>query len=143
MHFQRGSDAHGAKRALLIVRNTLQTLVKARLRWIARGITLKYIDTYKTVRPFIIDNFKTAPVATQNIIDLFEIMEAREGRAATLRAFQLELNEWYLRIEGKLMANSIPNQTVDEACFVDLDGPNMREYYVKRKGDLWRYQPSL
>ncbi len=113
------------------------------MRWIARGITLKYIDTYKTVRPLIIDNFKTAPVATQNIIDLFEIMEAREGRAATLRAFQLEPNEWYLRIEGKLMANSIPNQAVDEARFVDLDGPNMREYYVKRKGDLWRYQPSL
>lgn len=41
------------------------------------------------------------------------------------------------------MANSIPNQAVDEARFVDLDGPNMREYYVKRKGDLWRYQPSL
>ena len=41
------------------------------------------------------------------------------------------------------MANSIPNHAVDEARFVDLDGPNMREYNVKRKGDLWRYQPSL
>ncbi len=30
----------------------------------------------------------------------FEIMEAREGRAATLIASQLEPNEWYLRIEG-------------------------------------------
>lgn len=77
MYYSCRGDAHGAKRALFIARNTLQALVKARLRWIARGITLKYIDTYKTVRPLIIDNFKTTPVATQNIIDLFEIMEAR------------------------------------------------------------------
>ena len=37
----------------------------------------------------------TTPISTQNSVDLFEIMEAREGRRATVFASQLEPNEWY------------------------------------------------
>ena len=79
--------------------------------------------------------FMTTPIATQNAVDLFEIMEARESRAATLIASQLEPNEWYLRIEGELMADSILNRVATGARYVDLDGPNMREYFAKQKGD--------
>ncbi|MEG1124856.1 MAG: hypothetical protein RSE62_22145 [Citrobacter sp.] len=39
-----------------------------------------------------------------------EIMEAREGRCETIIASQLEPNEWYLQIEGELMADSILNR---------------------------------
>ena len=68
------------------------------------------MDEYKTVRLLIIDDFMTTPIETRNAIDLFEIMEAREHRRATLIASQLEPNEWYLRIEGELMADSILNR---------------------------------
>ena len=64
---------------------------------------------------------------------LFEIMEAREGRAATLIASQLEPNEWYLRIEGELMADSILNRVATGARYIDLDGPNMREYFARER----------
>ena len=93
------------------------------------------MDAYKTVQLLIVDDFMTTPIATQNAVDLFEIMEAREGRAATLIASQLEPNEWYLRIEGELMADSILNRVATGARYVDLDGPNMREYFAKQKGD--------
>ena len=66
-------------------------------------------------------------------MDLFEIMEAREGRAATLIASQLEPNEWYLRIEGELMADSILNRIATGSRYIDLDGPNMREYFAKKR----------
>lgn len=63
-------------------------------------------------------------------------VEACEGRAATLIASQLEPNEWYLRIEDELMADSILNRIATGARYIDLDGPNMREYFAKRKGEL-------
>lgn len=91
------------------------------------------MDEYKTVRLLIIDDFMTTPIETRNAIDLFEIMEAREHRRATLIASQLEPNEWYLRIEGELMADSILNRIATGARYIDLDGPNMREYLAKEK----------
>ncbi|MFR3452461.1 MAG: ATP-binding protein [Collinsella sp.] len=78
----------------------------------------------------------TTPISTQNSVDLFEIMEAREGRRATVIASQLEPNEWYLRIEGELMADSILNRIATGARYIDLEGPNMREYCrQKRRAD--------
>ena len=75
----------------------------------------------------------TTPITTQNAVDLFEIMEARESLAATPVASQLEPNEWYLRIEGELMADSILNRIATGARYIDLEGPNMREYFAKKK----------
>ena len=42
------------------------------------------MDELKTVPLLIIDDFMTTPIATQNAVDLFEIMEAREKLCATL-----------------------------------------------------------
>ena len=91
------------------------------------------MDAYKRVQLLIVDDFPTTPIATQGAIDLFEIMEAREGRTATLIASQLEPNEWYLRIEGELMADSILNRVATGARCIYLDGPNMREYFAKKR----------
>ena len=91
------------------------------------------MDGYKSVDLLIIDDFMTTPITTQNSIDLFEIMEAREGRRATIIASQLEPNEWYLRIEGELMADSILNRIATGARFIDLEGPNMRDHLAKKK----------
>jgi DNA replication protein DnaC len=94
------------------------------------------MDALKTVQLLIVDDFMTTPIATQNAVDLFEVMEAREGRRATVIASQLEPNEWYLRIEGELMADSILNRIATGARYVDLEGPNMREHFAKRREEL-------
>ena len=60
-------------------------------------------------------------------------MEAREGRRATVIASRLEPNEWYLRIEGELIADSVLNRIATGARYIDLDGPNMRESFAKRQ----------
>lgn len=104
-----------------------------RCRAAGDGSYYQRMDAYKTVQPLIVDDFMTTPIATQNAVDLFEIMEAREGRAATLNASQLEPNEWYLRIEGELMADSILNRVATGARYIDLDGPNMRECFAERR----------
>ena len=97
------------------------------------GSYFEKMDAYKSVELLIVDDFMTTPIATLNSIDLFEIMEAREGRRATVIASQLEPNEWYLRIEGELMADSILNRIATGARYIDLEGPNMRDYFAKRK----------
>lgn len=91
------------------------------------------MDLLKNVQLLIIDDFMTSPIATENAVDLFEIMEAREGKRATIIASQLEPNEWYLRIEGELMADSILNRIATGARYVDIEGPNMREYFANLK----------
>ena len=94
------------------------------------GSFYRKIDSYKTVSCLIVDDFLTTPITTENAIDLFEIMEAREGRAATMIASQLEPEEWYLRITGELMADSILNRIATGARYIDLDGPNMRKHFA-------------
>lgn len=97
------------------------------------GSYFEKMDACKSVELLIMDDFMTTPITTLNSIDLFEIMEAREGRRATIVASQLEPNEWYLRIEGELMADSILNRIATGARYIDLEGPNMREYFAERK----------
>lgn len=106
-----------------------------RARAAGDGSYFELMDEFKTVSLLIIDDFMTTPISTLNAVDLFEILEARENLAATVIASQLEPNEWYLRIEGELMADSILSRTATVARYVDIDGPNMREYFAKRKAE--------
>ena len=81
------------------------------------------MDAYKTVQLLIVDDFMTTPIATQNAVDLSRSLEAREGRAATLIASQLEPNEWYLRIEGELGGRLNPEQSRHRGAIRRPDGP--------------------
>lgn len=97
------------------------------------GSYYERIDEFKKVKLLIMDDFMTTPMSTENAIDLFEILEAREQTGATLIASQLEPDEWYLRIEGELMADSILGRVGSTARYLDIDGPNMREYFAKKR----------
>ena len=104
-----------------------------RARAAADGSYYELMDGLKTIPLLIVDDFMTTPISTQNAVDLFEIMEAREGLCATLIASQLEPNEWHLSIEGELMADSILNLIATGARCIDLEGSNMRECFAKKK----------
>jgi DNA replication protein DnaC len=83
----------------------------------------------------ILDDFFTTPVSERGIIDLFEIVESREGSGATAFASQIDPDEWYLRIDAEVVADSTLNRIVKRARLIDIDGPNMREHMAeKRKG---------
>lgn len=95
------------------------------------------LDRFSKPDLLVLDDFFTTPVENQlNAIDLFEILEAREGCGSTLIATQLEPDQWYLRISSDLCADSILNRIVEHARFLDIKGPNMREYTAKlKRGD--------
>ena len=104
-----------------------------RARIATDGSYYRAMDRFKSVKPLIIDDFLTTPIETVNSVDLFEILEAREGRRATLIASQLEPNEWYLRIEGELIAGSILGRVASACRYLDIDGPNMRKWLAENR----------
>lgn len=85
------------------------------------------------VELLILDDVFTTPVSERGIIDLFEIIESREGSGSTVFASQIDPSEWYLRIEAEVIADSILNRVVKRARVIDIDGPNMREYMEKSR----------
>ena len=94
------------------------------------------LDEFSKPSLLIIDDFFTTPVENPaNAVDLFEILEARESRGSTLIATQLEPDQWYLRINSDLCADSILNRVVEHARFLDIKGPNMREYTARLKAE--------
>lgn len=100
------------------------------------GDYYKVMDALSDVDLLILDDFFTTPVSERGIVDLFEIMESREGSGSTIIASQVDPSEWYLRIDAEVIADSILNRIVKRARIIDIEGPNMREYIAnKRKAD--------
>jgi DNA replication protein DnaC len=98
------------------------------------------MDRIAAVSLLILDDFFTTPVSERGIIDLFEILEAREGRGSTLFASQIDPAEWYLRIEAEVIADSTLSRITKRARYIDIEGPNMREHMeqIRRsKPDYW------
>lgn len=86
--------------------------------------------------PLILDDFFTTPIENPlNAVDLFEILEAREGRGSTMFASQLEPDQWYPRISSELCADSILSRAVEHARVLDIKGPNMREHAASLKAE--------
>lgn len=83
-----------------------------------------------------------------NAMELFETLEAREGRASTMFTSQPGPDQCYLRISSELCADSMLIRAVEHARFLDIKRPNMREYTASLKiegeKDYWdwrRYRP--
>lgn len=108
-----------------------QELNRARIA--GDGSYFDLMDRCKSVKLLMLDDFLTTPIQTENSVDLFELLEAREGRRATLVASQLEPDEWYLRIEGRLIADSILGRIASSCRYLDIDGPNMRKWLSEAK----------
>ena len=48
-------------------------------------------------------------------------------------ASQLEPDEWYLRMEGELVADSILGRVASACRHLDIDGPNMRKWIADNR----------
>lgn len=102
----------------------------------SEGRVYDALDRFARPGPLILDDFFTTPVENPlNAVDLFEILQAREGRGSTMSASQLEPDQWYLRISSELCADSILSRAVEHARVLDIKGPNMREHTASLKAE--------
>lgn len=102
----------------------------------SEGRVYDALDRFSRPDLLILDDFFTTPVENPlNAVDLFEILEAREGRGSTMFASQLEPDQWYPRVNSELCADSILSRAVEHARVLDIKGPNMREYTASLKAE--------
>ena len=95
----------------------------------SEGRVYDALDRFPGPDLLMLDDFPATPVESPpDAVGLFEMLEAREGRGSTLIASQPEPDQWYLRINSDLCADSILNRVVEHARFLDIKGPNMREH---------------
>jgi DNA replication protein DnaC len=80
----------------------------------------------------ILDDWGTARLTDEQRRDLFEIVEDRYERRATLIAAQLPLDKWHEIIGDPTLADAILDRLVHNAHKIALKGDSMR----KKKGDL-------
>ena len=89
-------------------------------------------DTVRSIRKFIkpdllvIDDFMNQKLSERECIDLFKIMEYREGRGSAIVASQLEPKEWHRNLGGNILADSILDRVTANAYKLTLAGDSRR-----------------
>ena len=102
----------------------------------SEGRVYDALDRFARPDLLILGDFFTTPTENPlNAVDLFEILEAREGRGSTMFASQPGPDQWYLRINSELCADSILSRAVEHARVLDIKGPNMRECTASLKAE--------
>ena len=102
----------------------------------SEGRVYDALDRLARPDPLILDDFFTTPVENPlDAVDLFEMLEAREGRGSTMFASQLEPDQWCPRINSEPCADSMLSRAVEHARALDIKGPNMREYTASLKAE--------
>lgn len=91
------------------------------------------MEGFSSVDLLLLDDFFTAPVTDANALDTFEIIEARVDRGSMVISSIVEPDQWHLCIKADRLADSIIDRVVHRAHYIDITGPNMREYLNKKR----------
>ena len=82
----------------------------------------------------ILDDFGLAPLTAQARHDLFEILEDRYGRTATIVVSQLPVERWHEMLGDPTIADAILDRLVHTAYRLDLKGESMRKLMAPKHG---------
>jgi DNA replication protein DnaC len=98
----------------------------------SEGNYYERMDALKAIDLLVIDDLFLQESTMPNITDLFEIIEARMGRAPAVIASQLTPEEWHLRIDTKIIADALLDRIVHNSYRIDIEGPNMRKHFANK-----------
>jgi len=93
----------------------------------AEGQSVKFFDMIRRKHLIIIDDFGLVTLATQQRMDLMEVIEDRHGRAATIIASQLPVAKWFDVIGENTIADAILDRLVHTSHRIELKGESMRK----------------
>ena len=79
----------------------------------------------------ILDDFGATTLSKRNMQDLFDIIEARGERAATIVAGQLHWSEWHDYITVPHLADAIVDRLMNRAHKIELRGESLRQIAVR------------
>ena len=91
------------------------------------------MESFIAVDLLLLDDFFTTSVSEANVIDTFEIIEARVDKGSMVIASLIEPDQWHLRIKTETLADSIVDRIVHRSHYIDIKGPNMREHLSNQR----------
>lgn len=101
----------------------LQKLLQAR----ADGSSAKLLEALSKTKVLIIDDWLRNPVTESQTADLLEILEDRYGRASTMLATQIPVEDWHDRLSNPTLSDAVMDRVIHNAYRLDLKGESMRK----------------
>jgi len=91
------------------------------------GSKLKFFDKLAKTSLLILDDFGLTHLEKQQQFDLMEIIEDRHGRASTIIASQLPVENWWDVISEATIADAILDRLVHTSHRIELKGESFRK----------------
>ncbi|MDD2233222.1 MAG: ATP-binding protein [Sphaerochaetaceae bacterium] len=109
----------------------MQSLINMLKRSSETNTMLEFMNGLDAVDLLIIDDFgyteeKGQKKKVVNYHRLFEVLNAREGRRATIIAAQLDRTEWYELFDDDICADACMDRITKGNYILELDGPSLR-----------------
>ena len=92
----------------------------------ADGSFLKLLASLARLPLLILDDWLRDPLTASQARDLLEIVDDRYGRASTLLATQVPVQDWHARFPDPTLADAILDRLVHNAYRLELKGGSMR-----------------
>lgn len=93
----------------------------------ADGSFPKLLNTIARLPLLILDDWLRDPLSAPQARDLLEIVDDRYGRASTLVATQVPVEDWHARFPDPTLADAILDRLVHNAYRLELKGDSMRK----------------
>lgn len=93
----------------------------------ADGSFPKLLTSLARVQLLILDDWLRDPLSASQARDLLEIIDDRYGRASTLVATQVPIEDWHARLPDPTLADAILDRLIHNAYRLELRGESMRK----------------
>lgn len=100
----------------------IETLAKARLD----GTYMKWLDKIAKVKLLILDDFGLKPLDMDTRITIYQILEDRYRKGATIITSQLPVNQWHQYFDEPTSADAILDRLAAHAHRLELKGHSLR-----------------
>jgi DNA replication protein DnaC len=91
--------------------------------------TLTKISKFKLL---ILDDFGVNPLSSDEINNIFEIIEDRMFNGSFIITAQLPIKDWYAYLGNETIADAMMDRLVHSSHKIELQGPSMREILAKK-----------
>jgi DNA replication protein DnaC len=90
--------------------------------------TLTKISKFKLL---ILDDFGVSPLSSDEINNIFEIIEDRMFNGSFIITAQLPIKDWYEYLGNETIADAMMDRLIHSSHKIELKGPSMREILAK------------
>jgi DNA replication protein DnaC len=106
--------------------NAQKLFLKTKLSRI-EGTIISFLEKLAKTNLLILDDFGLAHLEQQQRMDFLEIIEDRHGKASTIIASQLPVENWYDIIGEETVADAILDRIVHTSHRIELRGESLRK----------------